>query len=84
MIFIDLTLEDTRVIAKYLPKRQVYTVIVIDGPTGKEDKAIFSVEQYEASMHIAMSHNPDVIAPRIWEVAETAMKLLPEKLRFIP
>ena len=86
MLYLDLTLEDTRMIAENSSTAQAgpWEVRLIDGPTGTEDRRQISDQELASILTLAICGDQHALAGFCYPIAEQALKGLNPILRPIP
>jgi hypothetical protein len=86
MLYLDLTLEDTRMIAENSSTAQAgpWEVRLIDGPTGTEDCREMSDQELVSILVLAIANDEHALASFCYPIAEQALKGLNPILRPIP
>ena len=86
MLYLDLTLEDTRLIAENPNAAQAgpWQVRLVDLPTGTEDRREMSDQELISILVLAIAGDEHALAQACYPVAEHALKGLNPILRPIP
>ena len=86
MLYLDLTLEDTRMIAENPSAAQAgpWEVRLIDVPTGTEDRRTMSDQELVSILILAIAGDEHALADTCYPIAERALAGINPILRPIP
>jgi hypothetical protein len=82
MMYLDLTLEDTRIRAEYVDES--WSCCITDTMKGQEQWESWSNTQMAAVIALAIGGDETPFATACYEIAEGAVSELPNELRPIP
>lgn len=87
MIYMDLTLEDNRIIGR-MNNVGIWVVYVWDLPTGKSFSAEWSQDQFNAAVILAMAGEDNLLTEdvraKLYEIVGPLFVNHPKECRFVP